>query len=317
MKNNTHAVSSDLQRVAVERRSRKSFLRKTWMLHLMLLPALLVALVFKYAPMPGIIIAFQDFKPWFGLSGSPWVGWDNFKLLFTLTDSVAVIRNTVLIAGLKIAFSLTIPLTFAILLNEVRQMNVKRSIQTLVYLPYFMSWVILGGILLDVLSLEGIINRFTASLGVDAIPFLSNGNWFRVTVIASDQWKEFGFASIIYLAALAGINPALYEAAEIDGASRWRQTLHITLPSLLPIVIVVLTLSMGNMLSANFDQIYNLINPIVIDKGDIIDTYVYRSFQNGNFSFAATVGLFKSLVGFILIAGSYLIAYKWANYRVF
>jgi putative aldouronate transport system permease protein len=287
------------------------------MLHLMLLPALLVALVFKYAPMPGIIIAFQDFKPWFGLSGSPWVGWDNFKLLFTLTDSVAVIRNTVLIAGLKIAFSLTIPLTFAILLNEVRQMNVKRSIQTLVYLPYFMSWVILGGILLDVLSLEGIINRFTASLGVDAIPFLSNGNWFRVTVIASDQWKEFGFASIIYLAALAGINPALYEAAEIDGASRWRQTLHITLPSLLPIVIVVLTLSMGNMLSANFDQIYNLINPIVIDKGDIIDTYVYRSFQNGNFSFAATVGLFKSLVGFILIAGSYLIAYKWANYRVF
>ncbi|MFK7694908.1 ABC transporter permease [Paenibacillus sp. HJGM_3] len=283
----------------------------------MLLPAVLVALVFKYAPMPGIIMAFQNFKPWLGIADSPWVGLDNFQLIFTMHGSVQVIWNTLLISVMKIIFGLIVPVTFALLLNEIRQMSLKRSIQTMVYLPHFMSWVILAGILLDVLSLEGIVNRFLGLLHLQPVMFLGDGTWFRITVIVSDLWKEFGFSAIVFLAALSGINPDLYEAAEIDGAGRLQQTIHITLPSLLPIMAVVFTLSLGSMLSANFDQIYNLINPLVLQQGDIIDTYVFRNFQGGQYSLAAAVGLFKSVVGFLLISGGYYCAYKWTNYRVF
>jgi putative aldouronate transport system permease protein len=296
---------------------KKGLFRRTWSLHLMLLPAVVAAIIFRYAPMPGIVMAFQDFKPWLGIGSSPWVGWDNFSMIFSMRDSVQVITNTLLISTMKIIFGLIVPVTFALLLNEIRQMSLKRSIQTMVYLPHFMSWVILGGILLDVLSLEGIVNRLFTTLHLEPVMFLGEGNWFRATVIVSDLWKEFGFSAIVFLAALSGINPDLYEASEIDGASRLKQTIHITLPSLLPIMVVVFTLSLGSMLSANFDQIYNLINPLVLQKGDIIDTYVFRNFQGGQYSFAATVGLFKSVVGFILVGGGYYCAYKWTNYRVF
>lgn len=291
--------------------------RKTWRLHLMLLPAFLAALVFKYAPMPGIIMAFQNFKPWLGITGSAWVGWDNFRMIFTMHGSVQVILNTLLISVLKIVFGLLVPVAFALLLNEFRNMALKRTVQTFVYLPHFMSWVILSGILLDVLSLDGIVNRLLTFLHLEPVMFLGDGNWFRVTVIVSDLWKEFGFSAIVFLAALSGINPDLYEAAEIDGAGRGQQTLHITLPSLLPMMSVVFTLSLGSMLSANFDQIYNLINPLVLQQGDIIDTFVFRNFQAGQYSLAAAVGLFKSAVGFILIGCGYYGAYKWTNYRVF
>ena len=297
--------------------TRKKLFGTTWQFHLMLLPAVLVALIFKYAPMPGIIIAFQEFKPWLGMSRSPWVGMDNFRFIFEMHDSQQVIWNTLLISGLKIIFGLVVPVIFALLLNEIRLMALKRSIQTLVYLPHFMSWVILGGILLDLLSLEGMVNRVLSWLSIDPIMFLGEGNWFRISVIVSDLWKEFGFSAIVFLAALSGINPSLYEAAEIDGAGRMKQTIHITLPSMLPIIVVVFTLSLGNMLNANFDQIYNLINSLVLEKGDIIDTYVYRSFQSGQYSLATAVGLFKSVIGFILIGGGYYAAQKWAIYRIF
>nr|WP_051250485.1 ABC transporter permease subunit [Paenibacillus harenae] len=283
----------------------------------MLLPAVLAALVFKYAPMPGIMMAFENFKPWLGITGSEWVGWDNFRLIFTMHGSVQVIWNTLIISVLKIIFGLAVPVTFALLLNEIRHMGLKRSIQTFVYLPHFMSWVILGGILLDVLSLEGIVNRLFTALHLEPVMFLGDASWFRTTVIVSDLWKEFGFSAIVFLAALSGINPELYEASEIDGAGRWKQTVYITLPSLLPIMVVVFTLSLGNMLNANFDQIYNLINPLVLEKGDIIDTFVFRNFQDGQYSLAAAVGLFKSAVGFVLISAGYYCAYKWTNYRVF
>ena len=306
-----YGVGSVLKRKIIMRRY------KNWRLHLMLLPAVLTALIFSYAPMPGIVMAFQNFKPWLGIQGSQWVGLGNFKLIFTMKDSVQVIWNTLSISVLKIFFGLTVPVTFALLLNEVRAMKLKRSIQTMVYLPHFMSWVILGGILLDLLSLDGLLNRALIFFRLDPILFLGDGFWFRVTVIVSDQWKEFGFSAIVFLAALAGINPDLYEASEIDGAGRWKQTLHITLPSLLPIMSVVFTLSLGNILNANFDQIYNLINPLVLQQGDIIDTYVFRNFQGGQYSLAAAVGLFKSVVGFILISGGYYCAYKWTDYRVF
>lgn len=294
-------------------------LQRNWPLHMMLIPAILLALVFQYIPMGGIVIAFQDYKPYLGFSGSEWVGWDNFRYLFLYPDVGQVIWNTLFIAFFKIVAGLIAPLLFAILLNEVRMVGFKRVSQTLVYLPHFLSWVILGGILLDILSPQGgIVNQLVVALGGEPIFFLGDGTWFRVTLIVSDVWKEFGFGTIVFLASLAGINPALYEAAEVDGANRFKQTLHITVPALMPITIVLMTLSIGNILNAGFDQVFNLYNPLVYDKGDIIDTFVYRlGILNGKMSFATAVGLFKSVVATILIVISYRLAYKLANYRVF
>lgn len=294
-------------------------MKRNWPLHMMLVPAVLLAIIFQYVPMAGIVIAFQDFKPWLGFTGSKWVGWDNFRYLFLYPDVGQVIWNTLVIAVFKIIAGLIAPLSFAVLLNEIRWVGFKRVSQTLVYLPHFMSWVILGGILLDILSPQGgMVNKLVVALGGEPIFFLGDGTWFRITIIVSDVWKEFGFGTIVFLASLSGINPALYEAAEVDGANRWKQTVHITLPALLPITIVVLTLSLGNILNAGFDQVFNLYNPLVYDKGDIIDTFVYRlGILNGKMSFATTVGLFKSVVATILIVVSYRLADKFANYRVF
>lgn len=293
---------------------------KDWPFHVMILPSLLFLIVFSYIPMFGVVISFQEFKPWLGITGSPWVGWDNFRMLFAREDSIQVIWNTFIIAGLKIVFNLVVPFVFALLLNEIRKAFVSRTIQTLVYLPHFLSWVILGGILVDILSTDGgLINQFLGAVfGIDPIPFLSSGNWFRFTVVVSEVWKEFGYGTIVFIAALANINPSLYEAAEVDGASRWKQTLYITIPSLLPMAVVVGTLSLGNILNAGFDQIFNLYNALVYEKGDIIDTFVYRTaILEGKFGLATAVGLFKSVVSMILIVISYRLAYKLANYRIF
>ncbi|WP_284238616.1 ABC transporter permease [Paenibacillus glycanilyticus] len=294
-------------------------MKRNWPLHMMLLPALILVIIFQYVPMAGIVIAFQDFKPFKGLTGSEWVGFDNFRFLLKYPDIGQVIWNTLVIAFFKMAAGLIVPFLFAILLNEIRLMAFKRITQTLVYLPHFLSWVILGGILLDILAPDGgLVNKAVTAFGFKEIFFLGDNNWFRFTLIVSDVWKEFGFGTIVFLAALAGINPALYEAAEVDGASRLKQTIHITMPALMPITIVLGTLSIGNILNAGFDQVFNLYNPLVMEKGDIIDTFVYRlGILNGKMSFATTVGLFKSVVATILIATSYRMAYKFANYRVF
>ncbi|EHS56816.1 ABC transporter permease subunit [Paenibacillus kribbensis] len=293
-------------------------LQRTWPFHIMLLPAIIFLIVFSYIPMGGIVMAFQNYKPWLGITGSEWVGLDNFRFLFQREDSLQVVWNTLIIAVLKMFFNLLVPFVFAILLNEIRKVGLQRSIQTLVYLPHFLSWVILGGILVDLLSTDGFMNRILGSLGIQPIFFLGDNNWFRFTVIVSDIWKEFGYNTIVFLAALAGINPSLYEAAEMDGASRWRQTLHITVPSLIPMVVVVGTLALGNVLNAGFDQIFNLYNPLVYQKGDIIDTFVYRTaLINGEMGFATAIGLFKSVISMILILISYRLAYKWAGYRIF
>lgn len=296
-----------------------AYWRKTWVFHVLLLPALALCIVFQYIPLFGAVIAFQDYEPWLGIKGSPWVGFEHFQYLFTYPDGKQIIWNTLIISAFKLIVNLFIPIVFALLLNEVRKTYFKRAIQTLVYLPHFLSWVILGGILIDILSTEGgIINRLLNSFGIQSIFFLGNGNWFRFTVILSDVWKEFGFAAIIFLATLVGINPALYEAAEIDGASRWQQVRLISIPLIMPIVIVVATLSLGRILDAGFDQILNLYNPLVYSHGDIIDTFVYREgLNNGQFSFGTAVGLFKSAIGFILIVISYRMAAKFANYRIF
>ena len=292
---------------------------KTYIFHLMLLPAVIVTFLFQYLPMGGIILAFKDFKPWMGIFESPWIGWFHFETMFERKDTLQVIWNTLFISVFKIIFIIIVPVTFAILLNEIRLSIFKRTVQTFVYLPHFLSWVILGAILVDLLSPQtGLVNIFLQKLGFEPIFFLGNGDWFRFTVIVSNTWKEFGFGTIIYLAALAGINPNLYEAAEVDGASRLKQTIYITLPSLLPIIVVCFTLELSNILNAGFDQIFNLYNPMVYDKGDVIDTFVYRTgILNQQMSFATAVGLFKSVISCFLVVAAYRAAYKYANYRIF
>lgn len=292
----------------------------TWSFHIMLLPAVILALLFNYLPMLGSVMAFQNFKPWTGFTNSEWVGLEHFSAIFERNDSTQVIWNTLLIAILKIVFIIIVPVVFALMLNEVRKSVFKRTIQTFVYLPHFLSWVILGGILVDLLSPQGgLVNRIlTGWLGMNPVFFLGDGDWFRFTAVLSHIWKEFGYGTIIYLAALAGINPNLYEAAEVDGASRWQQTLFITLPALVPIIVVCATLELSNILSGGFDQIYNLYNPMVYDKGDIIDTFVYRvGILDQQFSFSAAIGMFKSVVSLILVVLVYRIAHKIANYRIF
>lgn len=305
---------------AARRAGKRKGYRVPWVLHLMVLPAVLLVFVFSYLPMSGIIMAFQDYKASLGFADSPFVGLKHFKYMFENDYFMKITGNTLIFACSKIIMNLIIPFGFALLLNEVRNMGFKRSIQTLVYLPHFLSWVTLGGILIDLLAQTGIVNQLMTNVfGLEKpIFFLGDGTWFRLTIIFSDVWKEFGFNTIIFLAALAGINPALYEAAEVDGATRLKQTVHITIPSLIPILIVVATLALGNVLNANFDQVFNLYSPMIYQQGDIIDTFVYREgLLSGQFSFATAVSLFKSMISLVLIVISYRLAYKYAGYRIF
>jgi len=286
--------------------------------HLMLLPGIVLLILFSIVPMFGITIAFQNFKPGLGFWRSEWVGFDNFKYLFELPDSRIILFNTLFIAIGKIIANMIVPVVFALLLNEVRAAWLKRSVQTIVYLPHFLSWVILAGILTDLLSMDGLINQMLGAFGAKPIMFLGSNSWFPGIVIGSDVWKEFGFGTIVYLAALTGINPSLYEAAAIDGATRMQQLRYITLPSLKPTIILLATLSLGNVLNAGFDQIFNLYNPLVYDSGDIIDTYVYRAgLLQVQYGLATAVGLLKSVISFVLIIISYVLASKFANYRIF
>jgi putative aldouronate transport system permease protein len=288
-------------------------------LHLMILPGLIIVLIFCYGPMVGLVIAFQNFMPSKGLFGSDWVGLDNFRYVYSLPETFVVIRNTIYIAVMKIIAGLVIPLITSLLLNEVRKVFFKRMVQTVIYLPHFLSWVILSGILIDVLSpTTGMVNAAMVWLGFSKIFFLGNAGWFPYVMVITDVWKEFGFSTIVYLAALTSINPALYEAAVLDGANRWKQTLHITIPGMLPIIVLLTTLSLGQVLNAGFDQIFNMYSPSVYATGDILDTYVYRlGLGNGQFGVATAVGIFKSVISLFMISISYVLAYRLANYRIF
>jgi len=297
--------------------------RRNWKLelplHLMLVPGLIVVLLFSYGPMVGTVIAFENFVPVKGIFRSEWVGLDHFRYIYSLPETMAVFRNTVFIASMKIVGGLVAPLATALLLNEVGRKLFKRTVQTVIYMPHFLSWVIMAGILIDVLSpTTGIVNAALDGLGLKKIFFLGNPDWFPFVLAATDVLKEFGFGTIVYLAAIAGINPALYEAAVIDGAGRWKQTLHVTLPGIVPIIVLLLTLSLGNVLNAGFDQVFNLYNPSVYSTGDILDTYVYRiGLGSGQYGVATAVGLFKSVISLGLISLSYFLAYRLANYRIF
>jgi putative aldouronate transport system permease protein len=288
-------------------------------LHLMLIPSVIVILIYSYGPMLGSIIAFQDFNPVKGIFGSQWVGLKNFKFVMDIPGSMQILWNTLYISFFKIVGMIAVPVTFALLLNEVSKQRFKGAIQTMIYLPNFLSWIILGGILLDILSpTDGIANQILGVFGIKPIFFLGDKFWFPVTVIVTDIWKGFGFGTVIYLAALTGIDPSLYESAVVDGANRWKQTLYITLPGILPIIVLMTVLSLGNVLNAGFEQIFNLYSPQVYDTGDIIDTFVYRlGIEQQQYAAATAVGLFKSVVSFIFVSLSYVFAEKFANYRVF
>jgi putative aldouronate transport system permease protein len=285
---------------------------------IMVLPGLLWLFLFSIVPLYGIVMAFQDFNPGQGFFRSPWIGFENFKYLFLLGDSAQVFINTIIIACGKIVLNLLVPLGFALLLNEVKSPFYKKSVQTIVYLPHFISWVILASIVLNIFGYRGVANAIIGLFGADPKVWMNDASVFRTIVIWTDVWKEFGYNAVIFLAALTGINPTLYEAAAIDGAGRLRQTWHITLPGIAPTIIVIGVLGLGNVLNAGFDQVYNLYNPLVYSTGDIIDTWVYRlGLINLQFSLATAAGLLKSVVSFILIVFSYFIAYKAADYRIF
>jgi putative aldouronate transport system permease protein len=288
-------------------------------LHLMIIPGLILIIIYSYGPMVGIVIAFQKFVPAKGIFGSPWFGLGNFKYVMSLPDTWQILWNTVFISFMKIVAGLIVPVTTALLLNEIRKEFFKRIFQTLVYLPHFLSWIILGGILIDVLSPSiGIVNQFLGLFGIPSIYFLGDNHWFPYVLVTSDVWKEFGFNTIVYLAALTGINPSLYEAAIVDGANRWKQTLHVTIPGMLPIIVLLTTLSLGNVLNAGFDQVFNLYSPQVYQSGDIIDTFVYRiGLVDAQYGVATAVGLLKSAVSLVFISLSYFLAFRFANYRIF
>ncbi|XID95144.1 ABC transporter permease [Paenibacillaceae bacterium WGS1546] len=286
--------------------------------HLMLLPGMLLLVAFQLIPLFGVAIAFQQFNIGLGIAKSPWIGLENFKYLFQIRDSKVIFYNTIFISAGKIVAGIVVPVAFAVLLNELRAAAFKRWVQTVVYLPHFLSWVILAGVMIDMLSTNGIVNQVIHALGGEKIMFLASNDWFPWILIGSDTWKDFGFAAIVYLAALAGIDPTLYEAAEMDGATRLQKMRYITLPSLVTTVILLATLAIGNILNAGFDQIFNLYNPLVYASGDVIDTYVYRvGLVQAQYGFATAVGLLKSVIGFILIILSYRLAYRFANYRIF
>ncbi len=285
---------------------------------LMLLPGLLWITVFKIIPMFGLVMAFQQFNPGKGILGSPFVGFENFAYMFQLNDSWTIFFNTVNIAVWKIIFNLIVPIVAALMLNELRMAKLKRGVQTIVYLPHFMSWVILAGIMLDIFAYRGPVNSILATFGIEPIIFFARADLFVPLVVGSDVWKEFGFTAVIYLAALTGISPQLYEAAAIDGASRLQRIRFITVPGIQTTIILMTALSLGNVLNANFDQIFNLYNPLVYSTGDIIDTWVYRmGLLQMQYSLATAVGLLKSVIGFAMIALSYVLARRFANYNIF
>lgn len=297
----------------------KRGIKKQGILHLMLLPMVILLAIFSYYPMTGILIAFEKYNPKLGFFKSTFVGLKNFKYVMKLPNTGQVLYNTIYISLLKMVFGLLVPVLFAILLDLVRSSAFKRCVQTLVYIPYFLSWVVLSGILIDVLSpSNGIINQLLGVFGIEPIFFLGDAEIFPEVLVVTDVWKNFGYGTVVYLAAITAIDPALYEAAKMDGANRFQQVMHITLPGMAPIIVMMATLSLGNVLNAGFEQVLNLYNTSVMSTGDIIDTFVYRiGLQNNQYGIASAVGLFKSLVSLLFISVGYRLAYRFAGYKVF
>ncbi|WP_258525713.1 sugar ABC transporter permease [Paenibacillus sp. YN15] len=300
------------------RRWSKMMVRDRW-LYFMLLPGLLYFLIFKYVPMWGVLIAFQNYQPFLGISGSEWVGFDHFIRFFSEPTFMMLMKNTLILALWNIVLFFPVPIIVALLLNELRLQSAKRLIQTLIYIPHFMSWVIVVGIIYIFFNTEsGIVNVLLQDAGIGKINFLASEKWFRPMVLGEVMWKETGWSTIIYLAALAGVDVQLYEAAKIDGANRWQQLWHVTIPAILNTVVILLILRLGNFLDTGFEQIFLMLNALNRGVAEVIDTYVYTAgITQGQFSYSTAVGLFKSVIGLMLIVGANRLAKKFNHEGIY
>lgn len=297
-----------------------AYWKKVWSfraIYLMLLPGIVYYIVYKYVPIYGLVIAFKDYDILKGILGSPWADpwYKYFQQFYESPYFTQLLTNTLLISVYKLLFGLVPPIVLAVLLNECRVRWLKGLVQTLSYMPHFLSWVIIYGILIVLLSQNsGILNRWIVEAGGTAIPFLSSPEWFRTVLVGSEVWQNLGWGAIIYLAAMAGIDPTLYEASRVDGASRVRMIWHITLPGIRNVIVLLLILRLGHLLDAGFDQIYILYNVHVYAVADILDTWVFRTgLEQFNFSLASAVGLFKSLIGLVLVLASNAMAKRWGE----
>jgi putative aldouronate transport system permease protein len=293
----------------------KSLLRTFWKyraLYLISLPGIIYFIVFKYVPLLGSVIAFQDYNIFDGFTGSKWVGLEHFTRMFAHYDFLNILKNTVLIGVYDLLLGFPAPIILALLLNELRIVMYKRLLQTVVYMPHFLSWVIVSGIAIGILSPStGAVNHFITWLGFEPIYFMGEESWIRTVLISSGIWRDSGYGTIIYLAALAGINPDLYEASEVDGANRWRQTISITLPSLLPTIMILFLLHIGKFLDFGFERVYVFLNPLNKESGEILDTYIYaQGLQGQQFSYTTAIGLFKAVVGVIFIVTGNILSKK-------
>ncbi|GIP34182.1 putative multiple-sugar transport system permease YteP [Paenibacillus sp. J2TS4] len=285
---------------------------------LMVLPCVLYYLIFKYVPIFGIAIAFKDYNMYKGVFASDWVGLKYFRMFFDSPDFFPIIRNTFLLGFYKLVFGFPAPIILALLINEVRNSFNKRFVQTVSYLPHFISNVVVAGIVVMFLSpSNGMVNRLLEMLGMDKINFMVEASWFRTIYVSSDIWQHVGWGTIIYLAALTAIDPQLYEASRIDGANRWQQTLHITLPGIAPAIVILLILDIGKIIEIGFEKVYLLSSPVTYETADILSTYVYRTgLANGNYSYATAIDLFTGIISFIFIIGANQISKKVSEHSI-
>ncbi|WP_053494013.1 ABC transporter permease [Paenibacillus solani] len=283
-------------------------------IYLLLLPGVLYFIIYRYVPMAGLVIAFKDFNPFTGFWNSDWVGIKHFTRMFESSEVIQVLVNTIQISLLQIFVAFPVSIILALMLNELRHATLKRFIQSLIYLPHFLSWVVVVGIFVVFLRGEGLVNSVLANFGLEAIPFLTDPAYFKPIIILQVIWKEAGWGTIIFLAALAGVNPSLYEAAVIDGANRWRQLWHVTLPAIRGVIIILFILRLGSVLDTGFEQIFLMLNPFNMDSGNVLDTYVYfKGIQQGNIGFATAVGMFKGVIGLVLVLSANRLAKRFGE----
>ncbi|GAA0286064.1 putative aldouronate transport system permease protein [Gracilibacillus halotolerans] len=292
-------------RPTLRKKNKFSHFLKEWQLYILILLPVIYLIIFKYIPMIGNIIAFRRFVPGGSIFGEEWVGFYYFEMFLSDPTFYKVFTNTLILAFLLLVVTFPAPIIFALLLNEIKNHLFKRFVQTASYLPHFFSVVVVAGMAYELLALNGPVNSFIANLGIDKISFMQMPEWFRTIFVSVDLWQGLGWGAILYLAALTGINEELYEAARIDGANRWKQTIHITIPGILPTIVVLLILNIGNFLQIGFEKVLLLYNPLTYETADIIATYVYRvGLQSGSFSYGTAIGLFESIIGLILVIGA-------------
>lgn len=289
-------------------------IRKYWPYYLMVLPGVIYFLVFKYIPMMGSVIAFQDYSVFKGLLDSEWVGLKHFKALINYPDFRRIFTNTLVLGLCKTVLIFPIPVVLSLMLNEIKNLRLKKTIQTAVYIPYFLSWVIVGGLIFDIFGVGGLFNNIRNSLGLNNLLAMQKESWFRPIYIISSIWKDAGWGTVVYLAAISGIDPALYESAAMDGASRFARMKYITFPLLVPTILTLFLLNIGSFLELGFEQVFNLLTPMTYSVGDIFDTYVYRvGIQQAQYSFTTAIGLFQSTIGLIMVVTFNKLANKFSD----